>query len=86
MINAEEIIDDIFEVFMKKQEIDRQDIIDIFEKYYNYLLTAQDKEENMQMEKDIYQVVKLANEAYTIAKMNFIWKQKIDENKKNISK
>ena len=85
LITAEEITDDIFEVFIKKQEIDRQDIIDIFEKYYNYLLTAQDKEENMQMEKDIYQVVKLANEAYTIAKVNFIWKQKIDENKKNIS-
>ena len=85
LINAEEITDDIFEYFMKKQEIDRQDIIDIFEKYHNYLLTAQDKEENMQMEKDIYQIVKIANESYIIAKVNFIYKQKIDENKKNIS-
>ena len=85
LVDAEEITDDIFEYFMKKEEINREDIINIFEKYHNYLLTAQDKEENRQMEKDIEQVVRIANDSYTIAKLNFIWKQKIDENKKNLS-
>lgn len=85
LIESDELVLDIFDSLCKKGEIEGQDIIDIFEKYNNYLLTAQDKEETQKIEREIQAVTRMANEAYTIGKMSFICKKKIDENKKNIS-
>ena len=85
LVTAETLVYDIFAQLVKKEQIDTQDIVNIFERYHNYLLTAQDKEENRKMEKDIAQIVRIANESYTIGKMNFIYKKKIEENKKNLS-
>lgn len=85
LLESDELVYDIFEDLSKKGQVESQDIIDIFEKYHNYLLTVQDKEENQEMERYIQQIVRIANESYTIGKINFICKKKIDENKKNIS-
>ena len=84
-ITADSLTNDMFDRLIKKEQIELQDVIEVFETYHNYLLTAQDKEENDRMERDIQAIVKIANESYTISRMNFICKKKIEENKKNIS-
>ncbi len=93
------IIEDIFKTLLNKEEIQKQDLINIFAKHNNYILgleTEEDTEKssndlisnkiiNKQIEKDIMQIVKAINDAYRVSKLSFIWKKKIDENKKVVS-
>ena len=79
------IANDIFAVLVKKDEIEREDIVKIFENHNIYIFGVQDKETERQIEKQIYQVQKNINYTYQISKVNFIWKKKISENNKAVS-
>ena len=78
------IAEDIYEKILEKDEIYMQDIIEIFEKHNCYILGMNDKEISKHVEEDIQKVAKIANQTAKISKLNFVWKQKVEESKKNV--
>lgn len=81
--NSDNIIEDIFKYLLKEEIITEKKLVEIFEAHNNYIIGF--KEKNQQVENDISKMIKAINYSYRISKMNFIWKKKMDENKKNIS-
>lgn len=83
----EQIVDEIFEVLSEKEVLTRKDIINIFAGHNNYILgfNVDCKEDDYVAKNDIDEILKVVNYSYKVSKMNFIWKKKIDENKKTIS-
>lgn len=79
----EEILDDIYELLEEKEEINKHELIKIFNKNNNYIMGLNDNDEkSKQLEKDINQIVKAINHTYRINKLNLIWKQKEASSKK----
>lgn len=81
----EGIISDIFNILNQKQEINKKDLIEIFENYNNYIVGFENESVNEKAEEDIQEMVKVINDSYKISKLNFIWKQKVNESKKTMS-
>lgn len=80
------IIDDIFDVLLEKGEIEKQDLIDVFEKHNSYIdVGIEDEEMLRNIEKNIFQMIKTINYTYGLSKINFIWKKKVSEGNKVIS-
>ncbi len=97
------IIEDIFNILLNKEEINKQDLINVFAAHNNYILgfeaesidskiteegevkSSIENKVNTEIDKDIMQIVKTINDAYRVSKLSFIWKKKIDENKKVVS-
>lgn len=75
---------DMFDVLIEK-DIAKDDILKLLEARNEYILGFDDFDTNMKIEEDINSVVRLANDIYKIGKLNNIWKQKFNENKKVIS-
>lgn len=76
------ILEDIYMLLVEKEEIRDVDIVEIFEKRNEFL----DIVSNMAIKEDVAQVVRIINRTYRINEMNFQWKQRLQENKKSISK
>lgn len=79
-----EIVNQIFEYLLEKQEIDRQALLEIFAKCNSYIVGFDDKEISIYLEENISQIIRCINVSYKISKSNFIWKKKLEENNKNI--
>lgn len=79
------LIEDIFEKLIHKEELTKQQLLDIFADHNNYIIGFEADEVNDEVEKDVMQIVKAINDAYRVSKLNFIWKKKLDENKKVVS-
>lgn len=77
------ILDDIYAELIKKEEIDLEDLIEIFAKHNNYIIGI---EENIELKTDVLAILKAINYTYRINKLNYIWKQKMNESRKNVSK
>lgn len=80
------IIDEIFTTLLEKQEIDKQDLLEIFAKCNSYIIGFDDKDVSKYLEDNISQIVRAINISYKVSKSNFIWRKKVEENKKNMSK
>ena len=80
------IIDDIFKFLVDKQEITRKDLLEIFADNNSYIIGFDDKDISKKLEENIMQIVRTINISYKIAKSDFIWKKKIEQNKKNVHK
>ena len=76
------ILKDIYLELCKKDELDIYDLVKIFEKNNNYIIGL---EENPKLKNDMEVILKVINYTYQISKMNFIWKQKIIQNRKSVS-
>ncbi len=85
MDNGSGIAEDIYNCIKNKNEIFMQDIIDIFEQHNSYIVGLDNDDIKKTVEKDIIEVVKIANDAMKICKLNFVWSKKIEDDKKNIS-
>ena len=85
--NNENIIDEIFEVLISKEVITRKDIVKIFANHNNYIMgfSSDAREDDYVAKNDIDEMVRAINSAYRVSKLNFIWKKKLDENKKTMS-
>ncbi len=85
--NNENVLDEIFEVLISKEVITRKDIVKIFANHNNYIMgfSPDSKEEDYIAQNDIDEMVRAINSSYRISKLNFIWKKKLDENKKTMS-
>ncbi len=79
----ENILDDIYEILEDKEEINKEELIQVFEKNNNYIIGVNEEDERYsQIENDLNQIVKAINHTYRINKLNLIWKQKEASNKK----
>lgn len=81
--NEEGIIDEIFAHLLKKEIITEKELVSIFEKHNRYIVGFEEK--NEQVQNDVSKMIKAINSAYRISKVNFIWKRKMEENKKSVS-
>ena len=79
-----QIVNELFDILLDKQEIDREDLLKTFAKFNNYIVQYNDEKISKKMNDDIEQIVKAVNYAYKISKSNFIWEEKVKSNKKNV--
>ena len=80
------IVDEIFKFLIDKQEIERKNLLEIFAKCNSYIVGLDDKDISKHLEDDISQIIRTINISYKVAKSNFIWQKKVEENKKSIGK
>ena len=73
------LVEDIFSQLLEKEILVESDLIDILAKHNNYIIV------NDEIKEDITRMVKVINYSYRVSKLNFIWKKKLDENKKAVS-
>ena len=85
--NNEGILDEIFDIMLKKDVITRKEIVQIFTNHNNYIMgfSTDSKEDEYVAQNDIDEVVRAINSSYRISKINFVWKKKLDEKKKTMS-
>lgn len=81
----DDIVENIFEILLEKEKIQRQDLLKVFADHNNYIVGFEKDYINEVVEEDIAQILKALNEAYKVSKLNFIWKKKLEENKKAVS-
>lgn len=87
MANAEgKIVDQIFQFLLDKQEIDRQALLEIFAKCNSYIVGFEDEDISQYLEENISQMLRVINVSYKVAKSDFIWKKRVEENQKNMGK
>lgn len=80
------IIDEIFSYLLDKQEIDRQALLEIFAKCNSFIVEQEDKNVSSYMEESISQMIRMINLSYKVSKSDFIWRKKVEENKKTMGK
>ncbi len=79
----DDVLDDIYNILEEKEEINREELIQIFEKNNNYIIGINKEDErHVEIENDLNQIVKAINHTYRINKLNLIWKQKEASNKR----
>ena len=80
---TEQLIKDIFNYLLENEIITEKEFIKILEKNNNYIVGFDNTK--VKAREDIYEIVKAINYSYRVSKINFIWKKKLDESKKNVS-
>ena len=80
----EEILKDIFNLLLECGKITRNELLEIFANHNNYIIGFDNVEISMKLEEDIKCIMDIINETYKKLKLNLIYKQKIDENKRNL--
>lgn len=80
---SDELMEDIFNALIEKDVISEKDFINILAKHNNYIVGFENT--NNQAKEDVYRIVKAINYSYRTCRINFIWKKKMDESKKNVS-
>ena len=82
--NNNDIINDLFDILLDKQEINKEDLLKTFAKFNNYIVKYEDEKITKKMDENIEQIVKAINYAYKISKSNFIWEEKVKSNKQKV--
>lgn len=80
---TEALISDIFDMLLEKEMISEDDLVKILEQNNYYIVGFENTK--LQAKEDVSKMIKVINYSYRISKMNFIWKKKMDESKKNVS-
>lgn len=78
------IVDQIFNLLLEKQEIEREDLLKIFADCNSYIVGFDDKEVSKYLQENILQILRILNISYKVSKNNFVWKRKLEESKKNM--
>ena len=81
-----EIVKKIFEYLIDKQEIGREAFLQIFADCNSYIVGFDDKDISAYLEDNISQMINIINTSYKVSKIDFIWKKKLEQNKKNMGK
>ena len=76
------IVNDIFEKLLEKQFIKEKDLLEIFANNNNYIVGFED--EDRTVKREVEKMTQTINSAYRISKMNFIFNNKLKEEKKNV--
>ena len=80
------IIDEIFTLLLDKQEITKEDLLKVFADCNSYIVGFDDKEISKYLENSIAQMIRAINLSYKVSKSDFIWRKKVEQNKKNMGK
>lgn len=80
------IIDEIFKFLLDKQKIEREDLLAIFAKCNSYIVGFDDKEISQYLEENISSMLRMINVSYKVAKVDFIWKKRVEEKQKSMGK
>lgn len=80
---TEKLITEIFDHLVENDIITEKELIKILENNNNYIVGFENTKS--QAREDVYKIVKVINYSYKISKINFIWKKKLDESKRNVS-
>lgn len=85
--NENNILKEILEILEDRGLITRKDIITLFAKHNNYIIGYDEEknDKNYEVEKDIDDMIRIINTSYNTGKLNFIWKKKLEANRKSIS-
>ena len=81
----EVIVNDIYEVLLAKEKINREDLLKIYENHNNYIVGFDNYQTSLKIENNIAEIVNIVNESFKVSKMNLVMAAKINENNKNIS-
>jgi len=81
----EVIVNDIFEVLVQKERINREDLLKIYENHNNYIVGFDNYKTSLKIENNIKEVVNAVNSAFKESKRSLVMASKINENNKNIS-
>lgn len=81
-IYENEIQTDIYNYLLENEIMDKNGLLNIMALHNNYIVNSDNAGT---LEKDINKIIKAINYSYRISNLNFIWKKKIEENKKNVS-
>ncbi len=73
------IVEEIFDELLEKEILVEKDLIDICARHNSYIMI------NENIKEDLSRMIKTINYSYRVSKLNFIWKKKLDENKKAVS-
>lgn len=80
------IVDEIFKFLIDKQEIERQNLLEIFAKCNSYIVGFEDEDISKLLEGNLSQALRAINVSYKVSKIDFIWKKRVEENQKNMGK
>ena len=75
------IVDDIFKELMEKQFIKESDLLRILARNNNYVVGFDKNDEKTS--RDVEKMMEAINSAFRISKMNFIWSERLNEEKRN---
>lgn len=82
---SNEIVGDIYDCLKNNNGLTKEILIAIFAKYNNYIIGIEDGNvSNTSVDNDITAMIDAINKSYDLAKINFVWKKKIEEKNKNM--
>ncbi len=81
-----EILQNIFEELVGKQEISVDQIIEIFTKCKVYIVGLDDSESSKTIKETLEEIVRIINFSYRVSKSDFIWRKKTLKNQKAMEK
>ena len=72
---------------LQKEVITRKDLLKIFANHNSYIIGYSKDQDNddFAVKTDIDSIIRILNSSYRVSKLNFIWKKKLEENRKNVS-
>lgn len=79
------IANDIFEVLLQKEKINREDLLKIYENHNNYIVGFDNYKTSLKIENNIQEAINAINSAFKESKRSLVTAAKINENNKNIS-
>ena len=79
------ISENIFLKLLDKQEIDKHDLINIFKNSNSYIVGLDDGKSGDKLNESVNEIVRTINLSYRISKSDFIWRKKLEQNKKVVS-
>jgi len=78
------IVNSLFMQLTEKQALTRKDLLQTFADNNSYIVGASDENISGYLEDNIRQALNAVNSAYRVGKANFVYKEKIKENKKTM--
>ncbi len=85
MSENEIIVNDIYEILVQKEKINREDLLKVYENHNNYIVGFDNYKTSLKIENNIKEVVNIVNSAFKESKRSLVTAAKINENNKNIS-
>lgn len=84
---SDEIVSDIFKSLLINTIITKKSLLEILANHNNYIVgyDPDSDNDNNSVENDVQEMIKKINYSFKMSKMNFVYKKKIEENKKNVS-
>ena len=83
--DEEGVLQEIFDILAQREVITKKDIIQIFANHNNYIMVQSEDDDNYIVKQDIDDMVRFINSSYRVSKINFIWKNKLKQNRKSVS-